>query len=46
MEMRYEVKMPKNYQDFTLFKKNYLIKSNKEVRQSISFVGLLLIFNK
>ncbi len=39
MDIRNEIKLPKNYQDFILFKKNYLIKSNKQVRQSISFVS-------
>lgn len=35
----HEVKLPKNYQDFVLFKKNYLIRSNKDIRQSIPSVS-------
>ena len=41
METHFDIKLPKNYNDFTVFKKNYLIKSNKDVRQSISFVSLI-----
>ena len=35
-----EPKLPKNFEEFCLFKKNYLIKDNKEALYSIPFVSI------
>lgn len=40
MQTQVEVKLPKNVNEFRLIKKNYLIKSNKEIRQLVPFVSL------
>jgi hypothetical protein len=42
MNTNSETKLPKNYNDFVLFKKNYLVRNNKEARLSIPFVSLKL----
>ena len=38
MNARIEYNLPKNYKDFLLNKKTYLIKSNSDVRKSIPIV--------
>jgi hypothetical protein len=39
MKNNLQIQLPNNYYDFILYKKNYLIKNNKEARLSIPFVS-------
>ena len=39
MQAKYEIKLPVNFQEFIVNKKNYLIKNNKDIRQLIPFVS-------
>ena len=45
MQTQVEIKVPKNFNDFRLIKKNYLIRSNAEICQSIPFVSVN-VFNR
>lgn len=39
MQTKLNVKLPKNFNEFFMYKKTYLIKNNKEAQKSIPFVS-------
>ena len=39
MQTKLNVKLPKNFSEFFMYKKTYLIKNNKEAQKSIPFVS-------
>ena len=44
MEKQVDLKLPLNINEFTLYKKSYLIKNNRDAKQSIPFVSISSVF--